>query len=145
MKNRNIVKLLFMVYLALLLWMTVFREGFSTEELFSKGDFNLEIFTDLIRIYYNDKSVFYYLFLGNILTFIPFGFFTLPLISRHKKKLFSVFLLTVFAGFIFSFCIEMSQWAFGVGVSEIDDLILNTSGVFIGALFSLPFYKKLRK
>ena len=145
MKNRHIVKFLFLIYLGVLLWLTVFREGFSTESLFSKGDFNLEIFTDLIKIYHNDKSVFFYLFLGNIVTFIPFGFFILPLISRHRKKVFSAFILTVFAGFIFSLCIEIAQWAFGVGVSEIDDLILNTFGVFLGSLLSLPFYKKLRK
>lgn len=145
MKNRNIVRLLFIIYLAFILWLTVFREGFSTDKLFSDGDFNFEIFTDLIKIYHNDKSVFYYLFLGNIITFIPYGFFVLPLISRHKKKIFSVLCLTVLAGFVFSLCIEISQWAFGVGVSEIDDLILNTSGVFLGALVGLPFYKKMRK
>lgn len=145
MKNRNIVKLLFVIYLAFILWLTVFRDSFSTENLFENGRFNFEIFTNLMQIYHNDKSVFYYLFLGNILTFIPYGFFVLPLMTRRKKRLSSAFSLTVFTGFLFSFCIEMSQWAFGVGVSEIDDLILNSFGIFLGAVLSLPFYKKMRK
>jgi glycopeptide antibiotics resistance protein len=40
--------------------------------------------------------------------------------------------------FIFSFTIEISQYVFRKGVTEVDDLILNTIGAIIGYLL----YKK---
>ena len=41
----------------------------------------------------------------------------------------------VLAGFLFSLTIESLQYLFGTGYSELDDLILNTAGVFAGAVF----------
>lgn len=37
-------------------------------------------------------------------------------------------------GFLLSFFIESMQFIFGTGVSELDDLILNTLGVWIGVI-----------
>lgn len=49
-------------------------------------------------------------------------------------------------GLLFSLVIEFSQFAFGTGESELDDLILNTFGAFIGfKLFRLTGYIKLNK
>jgi glycopeptide antibiotics resistance protein len=39
----------------------------------------------------------------------------------------------VFYGFLLSAMIETLQFILGTGVSELDDLILNTFGVWIGA------------
>ncbi len=143
MKRKTLLSLLLLAYLAVLLRMTVFREGFMQYPLFSHGDFNLALFSDLVRIYRNSPSTFLYLFLGNIITFSPFGFLVLPLVK--PKKTGQAFLQAVLFGFVLSFCIETSQWAFGVGVSEIDDLILNTAGVALGAFLCLPFCKALQK
>ena len=143
MKRRPFLVVLLFLYLAVLLRMTVFREEFGSYPLFSHGDFNLNLFSDLIRIYHNSLSTFIYLFVGNIVTFIPFGFLVLPLFRR--KRPVDALLLTVVSGFLLSLCIELSQWAFGVGVSELDDLILNTFGVFLGAVTCLPFRKSLQK
>ncbi len=142
MKNKKGTLLLFLIYLAFVLWLTVFRDGFSTEEMFKHGSFNLEPFADLIKVYHNDRSVFYYLFFGNIVTFIPFGFFVLPLVNKSKRKRKHDFGLTVLLGLLFSLSIELSQWAFGVGVSETDDLVLNTLGVLLGATAALPLLRK---
>lgn len=143
MKRRPFLVVLLFLYLAVLLRMTVFREEFGSYPLFSHGDFNLNLFSDLIRIYHNSLSTFVYLFVGNIVTFVPFGFLVLPLFRR--KRPVDALLLTVVSGFLLSLCIELSQWAFGVGVSELDDLILNTLGVFLGAVTCLPFRKSLQK
>jgi len=140
MKHRSFWGFLLIVYLAVLLRLTVFREGFGNYPLFSHGTFNTALFDDLIRVYHNNPRTFYYLFLGNIVTFIPVGFFSFFL-SEQKKKGEAV-IVTVANGLILSVLIEFSQWAFGVGISEIDDLILNTSGVLLGALGGLPFRKK---
>lgn len=143
MKRKTFLRVLLFLYLVILLRMTVFRAEFGTYPLFSHGDFNLDLFSDLIRIYHNSLSTFIYLFVGNIVTFIPFGFLVLPLTGRRKPA--EAFAVTILYGFALSLVIEISQWAFGVGVSELDDLILNTLGVFLGAVGCLPFRKKLQK
>jgi glycopeptide antibiotics resistance protein len=49
-------------------------------------------------------------------------------------------------GFVLSFIIEFLQFAFGVGVSEVDDLILNTLGTYIGfQIFRLLTYMNIKK
>ena len=60
--------------------------------------------------------------IDNILFFIPFGFL-LP-VSSWKKALI--------AGFGFSLCIELAQYAGGLGLAELDDVICNTIGAVIG-------------
>lgn len=72
--------------------------------------------------------MFIYLFVGNIIWFVPFGMY---LEGQRKWKLAAI----VLCGFLFSLTIETSQYAFGRGFSELDDLILNTFGVFLGTLF----------
>lgn len=66
---------------------------------------------------------------GNIAMFIPVGIFW----GLCFKRLDNIFKVTL-AGFGFSFLIEVSQLLFYERSSDIDDLILNTTGAFIGAL-----------
>lgn len=64
----------------------------------------------------------------NILLFIPIGFFL-----SFKKSSFKFVLLT---GFLFSLFIEMVQFSIPMGRSaDIDDVILNTIGTFLGYIF----------
>lgn len=67
--------------------------------------------------------------IGNIAMFIPVGI-VWPICF---KELDSV-LKTVFAGAGFTLLIEISQLLFYERCSDIDDLILNTTGVMIGAM-----------
>ena len=64
---------------------------------------------------------------GNILAFVPFGYF-LPSLSTHKLKFFQVFLLT----FQLSIGIELIQLLSKVGSFDVDDMILNTLGGVVG-------------
>ena len=70
--------------------------------------------------------------LGNVIGFIPFGFL-LPLLMRWFRRLPR----TLFAGFILSLGYEMMQLLFGLGIFDVDDLILNMTGCFIGYLLFL--------
>ena len=87
---------------------------------------------------------FFYLFVGNIVWFIPFGAFWYGIGTRRDMR--RVLLL----GSLFSLTIETLQFVFGTGVSELDDLILNTFGVWVGAkscqiclkIFGLPQEKR---
>ena len=63
-----------------------------------------------------------YLFGGNIVWFIPLGMY----LQWFKSKR-SLWEIVVF-GFLFSFFIETMQYILSSGVSELDDLILNTIG-----------------
>lgn len=69
---------------------------------------------------------------GNIALFIPMGIY-LPLIRRNKKIPVNILLI-----FAMSLSVEVIQYIFGIGISDIDDIILNCAGGFIGiALFRL--------
>ena len=68
-----------------------------------------------------------YNLLGNFIGFIPFGIL-LPLfcpLFRHGIKM-------LFAGFILSLAFETLQLLTGLGVWDVDDLLLNTAGAVAG-------------
>lgn len=72
-------------------------------------------------------------FLGNVVLFIPLGIF-IPLLWKTPAK------KTVLIGFCSSLLIEISQLLLP-RVSDVDDLLLNTVGVWLGTLIFL-FLKK---
>ena len=73
---------------------------------------------------------------GNVTMFIPTGIMV-PLIYRRSFK------QTVLTGFLLSAAIEVIQLPFSVRASDVDDLILNTAGCFIGyGIYAL--FRKLR-
>ena len=125
--QRKILWFVFILYLAVLLRITVFRSGFSIMGAFSGGEINIVPIADLIKVFLSDKRNFVYLFFGNIIWFVPFGFLLRRLTKLSLKKI-------IFFGFLLSLFIETMQFIFGVGVSETDDLILNTIGAAIGAV-----------
>lgn len=76
-------------------------------------------------------------FLGNIIMFMPFGFFIPLLWNISNKKI-------ILIGFCSSLFIEISQLFLTRG-TDVDDLILNTLGVFIGSLVFNLLNKKANK
>lgn len=129
-KYRNLPTILFWLYIAVVLRITVFRPGFLPVELLKNGSVNLTLFQGYVPLLKKgDWFRFLYLFVGNIIWFVPFGMYL-----EHKSwenRLWKI----VLAGFLFSLTIESLQYLFGTGYSELDDLILNTAGVFAGAVF----------
>lgn len=65
--------------------------------------------------------------LGNIIGFFPLGLL-LPFLLPWFRNIF----LTTFAGFMLSLLYEITQLVFGLGVFDVDDLILNTAGCIAG-------------
>lgn len=65
----------------------------------------------------------------NVLLFIPFGFL-MPLTSKKLNKYKWVFVSTL----IISVCIEVCQYIFRCGKTEVDDVILNAAGASAGFL-----------
>ncbi|WP_071394264.1 VanZ family protein [Bacillus tuaregi] len=65
---------------------------------------------------------------GNIIVFIPFGLF-LVLLSKHNR-ISCIHVLTLSFGLSFGF--ECLQLLTSLGIFDVDDLLLNTSGGLIG-------------
>lgn len=76
--------------------------------------------------------------LGNIVVFIPCGLF-LQVIRKRKT-----FWMGVLAVAVAACAVEALQYAFGLGASDIDDVILNTCGGAIGVLLYALFRKLFR-
>lgn len=122
------LKALFWGYLAWLLAITVFRPGFSLQELGQHGVIAMTPF----REYYwwlrqGRYGLLLYLFVGNIGIFSPFGGYLAW--RRPRWRLWCVSL----AGAGLSAGIELGQYLFGTGVTDVADLVLNTLGAFLGA------------
>ncbi len=121
---KRLTVILALLWLAVLLRLTVFRNGCFSHGLFS-GRVELDAFAyyaELARV--GNWRYFLYLFMGNLLWFLPAGI----LVRLWGGKLWQ----TLLAGFCLSLFIETMQFVLGCGVSELDDLILNTLGAVIG-------------
>lgn len=137
---RNTTKLqkfgwvLFVLYLLALIYFMFFAESFGrTADPQSEYAYNLELFKEIRRFYvYRKQLGFEAVFLnlaGNVIGFMPFGFF-FPVVSRRGRKWYNALLL----GFSLSLCIETIQLIFKVGSFDVDDLFLNTMGGISGFL-----------
>ena len=85
---------------------------------------------------------FIYNVIGNIVLFIPFGFFMYIKFEKNKTKA----LLTVF---IMTLGVEFIQGFIPYRFCDIDDIILNTFGGYLGIIIYnilfLKFNNKLKK
>ena len=88
--------------------------------------------------------------IANMAVFVPFGIFlsevlsTAPSKASHSHFWRQIGVVTL-AGFILSLIIEVFQLLLAVGVFEIQDLVLNTAGTFIGAALTLLVRRALRR
>ena len=111
---------LFALYLAALLRLTVFRPGRMPAPVL-----NLTPFAEWGRTLAQEGPVrFCYLFFGNIVWFMPLGW---ALAARGMRLRWAAL-----AGFGLSCGIELGQFLLRTGVSELDDLLLNTLGAVLG-------------
>ncbi|MBO4579188.1 MAG: VanZ family protein [Clostridiales bacterium] len=79
----------------------------------------------------------------NILLFVPFGFL-LPTMAKFFRK----FIVVVFFGFMASLAIETIQFFTSLGIFDIDDLLNNTIGAYIGYIlffFCIKYFVRDRK
>lgn len=131
-RNQKAGWVLFLIYLALVVYLMFFAESFGrVPDLEREYRYNLEPFREIRRfITYREmlgtKALLLNL-VGNVVGFMPFGFF-LPIVSRRGKKWMNTLLLS----FGFSLCIELTQLVTKVGSFDVDDLMLNTLGGILG-------------
>lgn len=75
---------------------------------------------------------------GNILTFIPFGFFVFRFFHSN-------FLKTILASELFILIVQAIRFVALIGYFDIDDFIRYTTGILIGILFAKLYDSKINK
>lgn len=94
-------------------------------------EFNFVPFKTMFEYVFSDKVYAYentFLFIGNIAILLPFGFWFA--IKNKKRRILLTLLLPIFA----SCLVEFSQFVFKNGHVDIDDVILNVLGFYLGVL-----------
>lgn len=139
MQKRNMWKLLFAVYILVVIKVIVFK--FPYQEIAAivaswRRDVILEglgtanfVPFKTIKMYidYSYKLNSVENLAGNVLVFVPFGFL-FPLVAREGERFF-VMLLNAF---VFVLGIEVFQLFSAFGAFDVDDILLNCFGVSIG-------------
>ncbi|MGM7682378.1 VanZ family protein [Cytobacillus sp. Hm23] len=120
--------LLFGIYFLMLIYVMFF--GFS-RSTYKEASYNLIPFKTIGNyvnsIGYYNASVIMINLIGNVIVFIPFGLFLSLLIPKLRK---SSLLIFVFIWLIGS--LELLQFVFSLGSFDIDDILLNTVGAWLG-------------
>ena len=116
--SSELMMLTFVVYI-LCLFQIVTRSDVS-----GVHGINITLFKELTR-YQIGTKLFYRNIIGNIIMFIPFGFFTSYYLKLNRKSI--IFFITL----IVSIVIELIQLKIGRAF-DIDDIILNMGGSIIG-------------
>ncbi|MFJ7975546.1 VanZ family protein [Peribacillus sp. NPDC096379] len=127
----SLIFISYLLFLSYLLFFAYYRQSVIIL------DYNLVPF-NTIDLYFNLLATGYYHawftnFCGNILAFMPFGFFVPLLIKRFYIA------KTVISSSMASLLVESLQLSFRIGSFDVDDIILNTMGGLCGYLVARIF------
>lgn len=123
MKSRKLTAGLFILYLLALIWIVLFKLHFSFVGLDHLRSINLVPFAGSRLV--NGKIDISEI-ADNVLAFIPYGIFVCMLMERKN------FAAKVFPIFLTSLVIEILQFIFSIGATDITDLLGNVAGGMIG-------------
>jgi len=112
-------------FFAFILYMFLLFELVTSTDFESYSN-NFIPFKEIMR-YSFSSDLFYKNVLGNVLLFVPFGYFVNNILKNRK------FIIGIFIPLLTSFSIEVIQMNIGRSF-DIDDIILNLSGGIIGYL-----------
>ncbi len=127
----NITKILFLIYIFLLIWIILFKTSFSIYDFINLSRIRK---INLIPFYYSTKVPFHLKeVIANILIFIPLGIY-LKILGNSSKKV-------ILYGFGFSMLLELIQFILKLGVTDITDVITNLSGTTIGVIIYILLKK----
>ena len=133
-------RVLFFIYLAGLCYFLFFAENYGRifgQEIYR---YNLVPFREIERFwkYRGELGIHsFYNLAGNILIFMPAGFF-IPIFWKHRRG----FVFTTCVTLGMSLLVEMLQLILRVGSFDVDDLILNTLGGILGYLLLILIEKR---
>lgn len=117
---KEFLNLVFIIYILLL------YQLLTSTELNTNGGLNIVPFTEIFR-YKIGSTLFLYNVVGNILIFVPFGYFVSGYIKASRVS------HILFISLITSLTVELVQLQIGRSF-DIDDIILNVAGSILGFL-----------
>ena len=120
---RALAKTVFAFYILTLLWLVLFKFSYDFASVLGMQthSVNLVPFADFSRT--NAREMFY-----NFAVFIPFGL----LLSANLKQ--AELWQKLMYIFFFSLGVETVQFMLGIGITDIADIITNTTGGLIGLI-----------
>ena len=135
-------KIIFALYIFFLLYFLIFSEIYGRSGVMQDYHYNITPFQEIERFWkYREQlglmsSINLF---GNVLIFVPFGFME-PLTSKKRS-----FWATLIDGCLVSLSVEIFQFITKVGRFDVDDLMLNTTGVALGYVCFLVWNAIRRK
>ncbi len=129
-RRLTFIKVISIVYpLFLILYLTTYFQfaNWSEFAVYDMNAHNIYPF-ETLKEGFEQYGIFYIDLLVNILLFIPIG--ALMGVDNSRPNL----LASTGLGMLVSFGVELLQYLLGTGILNIDDIILNFVGVFIGAI-----------
>lgn len=125
--------IIFILYLLALIYFMFFSDFYGRTQVSEEYHYNLQPFKEILRFIKYHKNIGFTRVLlnlgGNVVGFLPFGFFV-PMLFRRARKWYAVLLFSM----EFSVVIEVLQLVNKVGSCDVDDVILNTLGGILGYL-----------
>lgn len=126
-KEQTITKILLIIYLIVLTWLILFKMETHLPILFRMQYRNINLIPFYGSLITNGTIDISEILL-NILVFVPFGVYISMLKTEWR------FFQKVLPVFCVSLAYEVLQFIFGIGASDITDLLGNTLGGIIGIL-----------
>lgn len=135
MGSKKVTLGLLIFYLAALAWIILFKLQLSFEELSHIRNINLIPFGESVIV--NGKLDFDEI-IQNVLAFIPLGVF-MHVLLEEKPVVYKVVPVV-----LTSLILEIIQFIFAIGATDITDIITNSSGGIIGIFFAFAMSKILK-
>lgn len=132
---------LFIIYMIIMIYILFFMEWRSRS---AGGElrYNAIPFHEIKRYLTNTRTIGLYMvclnIVGNVVIFMPFG----ALVTFFMRKSRCVVPKVILISAAFSCAIELTQLFTRVGSCDVDDVILNTLGGFIGSLIYYIHYHR---
>ncbi len=120
-KRKFSIKIFFILYILLLIWIIVFKFRLNISSIKSIRSINLIPFKTNTLVNGIKETII------NFLLFIPFGMYLKYFFKNHTFFNIVIIILT-------SFIFEVLQYVLHIGVSDITDIIMNTFGGLIGII-----------
>lgn len=139
--HRRIIINIFFTYFLAVIYFTFFKDGRLEISITNFGNkyVNIIPLRETIKMFIDDhmgiKNALYNV-VGNILLFVPLGFF-IPMLFKKLNNAKKILLY----GFIASVTIEFIQYFTPMNMSDVDDVIFNTMGALLGLACYRAFYK----
>ena len=152
--SKILVSLLFVLYLALLTWVVIFKCAIPKEILGNECSLDPIKFGPVIQEYMDsslkERFLFQFThptnaakviveFVLNIVVFIPLGVIFSTLINKSK------WWINLLTGLSISICVELIQLITSFGGFEIYDLIANTFGTILGGVIYSLLIKAIKE